>query len=155
MKSLKIIICCFYLLCPFAIAGEEATFVPVVKLFSALSDANHSGMRSAVTDNFTLLEHGEIWDMNTLTNLVKPSKKQRKNFFSIISSETMGNSAFINYWNKAEVHDGDSKTEYIWLESVVVYKVNGEWKLQQMHSTRVEAENAPKDIKFTASYVKT
>ncbi len=137
------------------LADDNEPFFPVIKMFSALSDFNTVGMKESVTNEFLLLEHGEIWDINVLASYAAPSNVQRKNYFSLISSKVRRNIAFINYWNKAKIKNGNSETVKAWLESVVVMKVDGIWKLQQMHSTRVKLKNVPKSVKFIERYTKT
>ncbi|MCG7569074.1 nuclear transport factor 2 family protein [Pseudoalteromonas sp. CNC9-20] len=130
-------------------AQVDPAFEPVMALFSAMSEIDHSGMRAAVTDKFKLLENGEVWGIDELVAVVAPSEYKRENFFSLISSDVREDIALINYWNKAVFSSKKSTQNVAWLESVVVVKDNGSWRLQQMHSTHVNEEKIPDSVAFT------
>ncbi|WP_151173833.1 nuclear transport factor 2 family protein [Pseudoalteromonas ruthenica] len=130
-------------------AQVDPAFEPVMALFSAMSEIDHSGMRAAVTDKFKLLENGEVWGIDELVAVVAPSEYKRENFFSLISSDVREDIALINYWNKAVFSSKKSTQNVVWLESVVVVKDNGSWRLQQMHSTHVNEEKVPDSVAFT------
>lgn len=123
-------------------------FEPVVGIFSGLAYADHDMIRSATTDDFLLLEIGEVWDREFLLSLVKPSQQERKNHFSIISVERFDGVALISYWNKAVLSDKGEESTRAWLESVVAVETEAGWKLKQMHSTRIEPEMLPANIEL-------
>ncbi len=129
-------------------AEVEPYFEPVVKIFSGLSQADVALMRDSATDDFVLLEHGELWDMDILAGYVTPSSSSRRNFFSLISKDIRGDMGLINYWNRAIFGGKGKETTMHWLESVVIVKQGDTWKLRQMHSTRVEADKMPSGIEF-------
>lgn len=121
-------------------------FKPVVKIFSGISLFDHDMIKSAVVDDFLLLEQGDVWDTDILLSYVKPADFVRKNHFSIISTHDLGNAVLINYWNKAHITSKGKETVVAWLESVVSVKTKDGWKLQQMHSTRINQESIPDDV---------
>ncbi|GAB2885205.1 nuclear transport factor 2 family protein [Microbulbifer echini] len=123
-------------------------FRTIDKLFAAMSKFDHQKMRSTVTDSFILLEHGEIWTIDDLVKVVKPSGYTRTNYFSIINYEQQGDLLTINYWNKANFTQKGASEEVIWLESAVLAKVEGDWLLAQMHSTRLPAGKTPDKVNF-------
>ena len=127
-------------------ADYPPEFEPVVRIFSGLSWADHDVIRSATTSDFLLLEVGEVWDMDYLLSLVKPSSRERTNYFSVISVERFSGVALINYWNKAVITDAGETASRAWLESVVVVETEAGWKLKQMHSTRIEPEQIPDGV---------
>lgn len=133
-------------------AKENTSFQPVKDLFEAISQVDHNKIRTAVTSEFLLLEHGEVWSIDDLIKVVKPSTFKRTNFFNVISIKQQQEMAWINYWNKANFSNGEKSQEVMWLESVVVIKKSGQWKLAQMHSTRIKPEKFPKNIKFEKSF---
>jgi hypothetical protein len=73
----------------------------------------------------------------------------RRNFYSPISEHERGDTVLINYWNKALIRlaSGEERTVG-WLESVVVVKDRGEWRILQMHSTRLTPEQIPTNVEF-------
>lgn len=126
--------------------ANEAVFRPVEALFSAMSAADHLKMKAVVTDDFQLLEAGEDWSLTDLINVVKPSEYKRRNYFSVIKTKVYGDVAWVSYWNKATFNNGKEESTVAWLESAVMVKVAGQWKMQMLHSTRIKAESIPKDI---------
>lgn len=138
------------LLLPTTAVAQGSPFDTVVAFFSALSDANHKGIRDATTENFLVLEQGEVWNLDKLLSVVRPKTILRRNFFSVVSEDVRGDTALVNYWNKAleRSENGEERTR-VWLESVVVIKRRGAWKLLQMHSTRLTTEQIPGNVAFT------
>ena len=129
-------------------ANDSDEFKPVLKVFTGISLADHDLIKSAVTDDFLLLEVGEVWDTDILLSFIEPSASTRKNHFSIISTHDLGEAVLINYWNKAHITTDGKETIRAWLESVVSVKTKDGWKLLQMHSTRLKPEAIPKDVVF-------
>ena len=138
------------LLLPSVAAAKGSPFDPVVSFFTALSEANHQGIRDSTTENFVVLEHGEVWNLDKLLSVVRPKTSLRRNFFSVISEDVRGDTALVNYWNKAleRSENGEERTR-AWLESVVVVKKRGTWRILQMHSTRLTPEQIPENVAFT------
>lgn len=131
-----------------AAADYSPEFEPVVRIFSGLAFADHEMIRSATTQDFLLLEVGEVWDREFLLSLVKPSDRERTNYFSVISVERFDGIALINYWNKAVIADKGKESSRAWLESVLAIETEAGWKLKQMHSTRIELTMIPDDVEL-------
>ncbi len=127
---------------------KDHAFLTINKLFTAMSKFDHQGMRGTVTDSFVLLEHGEVWSIDDLIKVVSPSEYVRTNYFSIIKLEIKYDIAIVNYWNKANFNNTHTSEDVIWLESAVLEKINGQWLLSQMHSTRLSSGTSPKNVKF-------
>ena len=124
-------------------------FRAVDKFFLAISQVNHDDMKSHVSDSFVLLEHGQVWSIEDLVNVVTPTDYARDNYFSIINMKDYGDIVTVNYWNKANFHNPNYNQNVIWLESVIIEKINGVWRLSQMHSTRLPPGEEPKEVVFT------
>lgn len=131
-------------------AADHPAFQPVKELFAAMSKHDGSAMQATSTDDFQLLEHGEDWTMQELVYAVQPKGKpyQRKNFFCQIRARQKGDVAWVSYWNKAEIQRESETRIVIWLESAVVIREDDRWKIQLLHSTRLEPENYPKNIQW-------
>ena len=129
--------------------ANQALFKPVQLLFAAVSGVDHDKMRATATVDFQLLEVGEDWTMDDFIKVVKPSKSIRRNYFSVIKSNINANSGWVSYWNKATFTQGEQLNTVAWLESAVLVKEHGGWKIQMLHSTRIKAEDLPKDIVLT------
>lgn len=129
-------------------AADHPAFQPVKELFAAMSAHDGQAMHETATDDFQLLEHGEDWTMQDLVEAVQPKGKpyERKNFFSQIRARQQGNVAWLSYWNKAEISGEGNVRTVVWLESAVVIKADNHWKIQLLHSTRLDPDKHPKDI---------
>jgi len=94
------------------------------------------------TDDFVLLEHGEVWTNDTISNWCKRSKLRdngvkRINSFDFFESKKEGNRVWMAYHNYATFKKDTILGKAQWLESIVAVKQDSVWKLEMMHSTRV------------------
>ena len=106
----------------------------ITRFFDALSVANIPLMKAEVSDDFILLENGEIWTIDTLANKIsrpKPEGYLRQNSFDFITTKIEKNRAWVYYKNKAEIRNATIK----WLESAILRKEKGRWRMEFMHST--------------------
>lgn len=98
------------------------------------------------TPDFLLFEQGEIWDMAFIQNYLtrakaNPNSTVRTNRFEFIQTKVDGNRAWVGYWNYATItKDGEVIREIKWLESATAVKTDKGWRLDMLHSTRVEKE---------------
>lgn len=129
-------------------AADHPAFQPVKELFAAMSKHDGKAMRETATEDFQLLEHGEDWTMQQLVDAVQPKGRpyKRKNFFSQIRARQVGDMAWVSYWNKAEIVRESQLRTIVWLESAVMVKEDDRWKIQLLHSTRLEPDNYPQNI---------
>lgn len=139
-----------------SLAHSNNPFRVVQDWFAATSAFDEKGVRSAATKDFHLLENGHIWDMDKLASGIVQGKGRfkRRNFFSVIQQQTQGDMMWISYWNKAifsaknkETGEHQEKAVF-WAESIVLVKVKDLWKIQMLHSTKVEEKTLPKDVPF-------
>ena len=124
-------------------------FKAVDQLFLAISEVNYEDMKSHVTNSFVLLEHGEVWSIDDLINVVKPVDYDRVNYFSIINMKAHKNLVTVNYWNKANFSNPNYNEDVVWLESAIIEKKKGIWLVSQLHSTRLPSGIVPKGVAFT------
>lgn len=98
------------------------------------------------TDDFLLLEQGEIWDKAIILGYFEQASKSlnrpiRTNRFEFITTKVDGNRGWVGYWNYATItKDGQVIQELKWLESATAVKTDKGWRLDMLHSTRVEKE---------------
>lgn len=98
------------------------------------------------TDDFILLEHGEVWTNDTIANWCKRAKirdegMKRINSFDFFEAKREGNKIWMAYHNYATLKRDTLVRKAQWLESIVAVKQDSIWKLELMHSTRVPVEN--------------
>lgn len=133
-----------------AVAEDHPAFQPVKELFAAMSKHDGKAMRETSTEDFQLLEHGEEWTMQKLVDAVQPKGDpyERKNFFQQIRARQEGDVAWLSYWNKAEIRRNSGLRTVVWLESAVIVKEGDRWKVQLLHSTRLEPDKYPENIEW-------
>ena len=123
----------------FAQTTEKAEVQQVItRFFDALSVANIPLMKAEVSDDFILLENGEIWTIDTLANKIsrpKPEGYLRQNSFDFLSTKIDKNRAWVYFKNKAEITSKTRNLTIKWLESVIFRKEKGRWRMEFMHST--------------------
>ena len=110
----------------------------ITRFFDALSVANIPLMKAEVSDDFILLENGEIWTIDTLANKIsrpKPEGYLRQNSFDFVSTKIDKNRAHVYYKNKAEISSKTRNATVKWLESAILRKEKGRWRMELMHST--------------------
>jgi len=94
------------------------------------------------TDDFVILEHGEVWDNERIKQfmreqLANENRAKRINKMDYIFIDKYGESIQIAYHNKAEFFVRDSLVwTGAWLESALAIKTSEGWRLKMMHSTR-------------------
>ena len=98
------------------------------------------------TDDFIILEHGEVWDNDRIkayirSQLQREDRPVRKNRMEYISMEKYGASIQMAYHNYAEFMRADTLVaKRQWLESALAVKTDEGWRLKMMHSTRVPTD---------------
>ena len=110
----------------------------ITRFFDALSVTNIPLMKAEVSDDFMLLENGEIWTIDTLANKIsrpKPEGYLRQNSFDFLSTKIDRNHAYVYYKNKAEISSKTRNATIKWLESAILRKEKGRWRMEFMHST--------------------
>ncbi len=112
-------------------------------------DSLFSGYRAELLDSFytpdfLLLEQGEVWDMDFIKTYLEdrsknPNPVTRTNRFEFIKTEVFGERAWVAYHNWATfTKEGTAPREVYWLESASAVRTSEGWRLELLHSTRVE-----------------
>ena len=98
------------------------------------------------TEDFLLLENGEVWDNEIITDYMNRAKAngtqpERINSFDFIEIKVRDEMAWMAYHNNAVFKmAGKVEGEMNWLESATAIKTKEGWRLQMLHSTVVEEE---------------
>ncbi len=108
------------------------------------SDLDPQALDTYCTQDFLLLETGEVWDMDKMRNYLDRASEQeskviRFNSFDFIEIKIEGKMAWVAYHNKAEFKSGEEVVrELNWLESATAILTEEGWKLQLLHTTIAE-----------------
>lgn len=110
------------------------------------SNLNAESIEKYYTKDFLLLEHGEIWNNDTISNYLnkaklKLPKLKRTNTIEVIDVKINGKTAWIAYHNYALfTSNNETVRKAHWLESATAVLTKEGWKLDMLHSTRVKKE---------------
>ena len=149
MKKFKVLSLLIVMFFSFSSLGNDNPFKTVQEFFAATSAIDHPRLRAIATEDFQLLEDGDVWDIDKLVSVIQPSEFKRLNYFNLITTKVDGNMAWVSYWNQAKFLKGDDAFPASWLESAVLVRVNSKWRIQMLHSTRIENEMIPKGVVMT------
>lgn len=106
--------------------------------YSTLSTWDFNLHSSLITDNYLLIENGEILtieDDKTYFNKNRHRDLVRKNYFDIVLMDIDENNAYLVYKLKSDYFEKDTSVTKNWTESAVFKKVDGEWKIALINST--------------------
>lgn len=116
-------------------ASPQAT---VIRFFDAIAALNDSAMKAELTADFTLVEHAQVLNADSLTKGLAPLKNKRFkriNKIDFVKIDEIGDAAWVVYYNTAEVTIGEMHRTVKWLESAALVKQAGKWKIKLLHST--------------------
>ena len=125
-------------------AATDVDKVKVVEamrqMYVAATKDDLDGFHKVVTPEFYTFDGGKRFDGDALMNLIKAAHAAGKRYeWNVMEPEVhLGcNDAWITYTNRGSLQDGSGTKSLIWLESAVLRKEEGGWKIQFFHSTRV------------------
>ncbi|MET3978933.1 ketosteroid isomerase-like protein [Mucilaginibacter sp. UYP25] len=119
-------------------ANEPKIKAAIVNFYNGLSSLDDAAIGAAVTNDFTLVEHKKIWNTDSLLKALAPMKGtgvKRVNKQEYTKIEQNGNVAWAVYYNTADITRGDKTRSFKWLESALLVKDGGKWKLKLLHVT--------------------
>jgi hypothetical protein len=105
--------------------------------FEGIKTQDLQKLNSLTTSDFVLFENGKIWTNDSIASI----KHKFKLFTGVWRLENMRvnidqSSGDIVYFNHGELIFNDTlKMNFDWLESATFRKVDGEWKMNFLHST--------------------
>jgi hypothetical protein len=126
---------------PFAQKEKNSIESSIIRFFDGLSEFNNDKLRDCSSSDFLLLEDGMVWNLDTLINKMSPRKNlniERVNKFQFIKTEQSGNIAWVSYHNTAEFKLNDKQQTVRWLETAILTKEKGKWKIKLLHSTKLK-----------------
>ncbi len=136
-------------------AEEKELEIIIENLFeNVFSILDSTKIDTYLTDDFILYEDGEIWNKDSIQNMVRQMTEQfnsednkkytfkRTNQFKFAKSHIEGNSGWIYYENFADfTMDGNSIAKMHWLESAHFIRTGKGWKISFLHSSPVKEED--------------
>lgn len=137
------IIAFFFTVTVHAQTPEEITVQQTIEnLFAALTNVDTSAMKNFTTSTVRFYEYGEVWPMDTLISKVMKSKSipgfKRTNQFEFVNATINKNTAWATYYLQSIFTRNGKEESVKWMETVVLIKDKKQWKIDVLHSTRLQ-----------------
>jgi hypothetical protein len=114
----------------------------IIDDYETLSNVDVNGHISNVTNDYILIEDGNIWDLeDEIKYLFNPTQVKRTNEFEFLKIDIINETATVIYKLKSTFDDNGKISEKNWAESIICKKINGVWKISLIHSTPIRKEH--------------
>ena len=121
-------------------APEQAQVTEAVRaMFAALAADDFVKFRAVTTPDFYAYDVGKRFTGDKLMNLVKGAHAEGNVYVWSVNEPEVhlhGEIAWITYVNNGSVKDANGTKSVTWLESAVLQKEKGAWRIRFLHSTR-------------------
>lgn len=123
-------------------ASQQAVQQTVIQMFDALSNRDSVRLKLYCTDDITLYEYGQVWNLDTLiTRAIRLNTEttfKRINTLDFINTTISRDAAWATYYNQAAITLKGQQRTVKWLETVVLLKEEKRWKIKVLHSTLIK-----------------
>jgi len=160
MKRLEIFACAVALVAtacvPNTKSSDDAAAVQqaIKDIYAAYSGFDEQKYRAMLAGDYLLLENGELIDREgDVASMAKPGTGYRRiDEFDSHSVKIDGDFAYAVYFLKSEIHaDIKGARQREWLESAILRRSEGAWRLALLHSTRISTPAGAKDMNSFAT----
>ena len=134
----------------FASNEELAVREAIRENYATYSGYDEPRYRATTTDDFLLLEQGELVDREgDVANMPKPGTGfKRTDQFEFNTVKIIGDVAYAVYVLKSDITDDARGTRIReWLESAILRREGSRWKMALLHSTRVTHPAGASDMR--------
>lgn len=123
--------------------AEESQVVEAVRsMFAAFAADDFAKFHEVAAADFYAFDGGARYQADELIEFLKKLHASGKTFAWTITEPSVhvaGEVAWITYVNDGSIGDSSGTKKMSWLESAVLRKNNGKWRVQFLHSTRVRS----------------
>jgi ketosteroid isomerase-like protein len=111
----------------------------VERYYAAYRGLDKTRYRACLTDDYVLLENGELLDINgDLAFMASPgSGYERTDAFDFRSVNIQGGVAYAVYFLTSDIKDQQGPRHREWLESMILRRSGTGWRTALLHSTRL------------------
>ena len=124
--------------------GDEEKVIESIRLmFVALENDDVAKFQTVTSPDFYAFDAGERFSGDELMALVKKAHSDGKIYVWKVTEPEVhidATTAWITYVNRGSLEDKSGKQNLSWLESAVLRKQNGAWRIHFFHSTRVPSQ---------------
>ena len=126
---------------------HEAVMRRLIEWYRAFGNprVDRTYYRSFMTDDYLLLENGELLDIAGDLELLErlPADYKRTDRFDFRLVRVDGDNAYAVYFLESDINDSkDGARSRRWLESAVFKRIGGQWRAAVLHSTRINPPNS-------------
>jgi len=122
-------------------AADSATLKQLVADFYGVyyRKRDKEAYRGFLTDDYLLLENGEIMDAAAdIAAMPAPDAMyERNDSFDFRQVRIQGGMAYLVYFLSSNIKDKDGSRNRKWLESIILRRFEGGWRVALLHSTRI------------------
>ena len=124
------------------ITQEQSTVQHTIEnLFAALTNVDTAAMKTFTTSNVRFYEYGQVWTIDTLIQKVVQDKSipgfKRTNKFEFVNTTINTKTAWVTYYLQSTFTRNGKEEIVKWMETVVLIKEKKQWKINVLHSTRL------------------
>lgn len=120
---------------------QKAVQHTVENMFATLSTFDTLALKGFLTPDVRFYEYGQVWTADTIIQkamLGKAIKEfKRTNSFEFVSTTIHQNSAWVTYYLQSIITRENREETINWMETVILVKEKGKWKIEVLHSTRL------------------
>jgi hypothetical protein len=127
------------------LAQEKKDSLEIIQLlkedYHTLQTHDINKHRGYCTDNYLLIEDGQIMNMDDEVDYFEKNVERvfdRKDYFDFKYIKVFENIAYAVYSLKSDFTDNGDLTQKNWSESAIFRKIEGEWKIELIHSTPIK-----------------
>ena len=123
-----------------ATAEKTQVSETIRSMFAALAAEDFAKLRAVVAPDFYAFEAGGRITGDALIDLIKKAHAAGKVYVWTVNEPEVhidGKTAWVTYVNRGSIKDAAGTKDVSWLESAVLRKEKGNWRIQFFHSTRV------------------
>ena len=129
---------------PSGLEDDEARVIEAIQLmYVALQKDDLAKFQTVTSPDFYAFDGGTRFSGDELIAFVKNLHAAGKIYVWKVTEPEVhidGTTAWITYVNRGSLEDKSGKQNLSWLESAVLRKQNGAWRIHFLHSTRVPVE---------------
>ena len=123
-------------------ADQQVVQQTIIKMFEALSNRDSVSLKAYCTNDISLYEYGERWNIDTLilraVTQNKTAEFKRVNSFDFINTTLDKRMALVNYRLQSIITRDGKQSTVQWLETIVLLKEKNQWKVKHLHSTLIK-----------------
>ena len=112
-------------------------------MFVAAAQDDLALFRSVTLPEFYAFDVGKRFTGDELMALIKDAHADGKSYVWKVTEPQVyvdGTTAWVTYVNRGSVEDAAGRKDVSWLESAVLRRADGAWRIHFLHSTRVPSE---------------